>query len=168
KPVLLAEVSFGQWTKKGSIRHSVFHGLRSDKPAERIIKETPMQTSAKSSEPSSLLAKFKVTHPERVIDESSNTSKIDVVRYYALVAPLMLEHLKGRPVSLVRAPDGVNGQTFFQKHLETSKMSGVRQLSPELDPGHDPLMEVVSAAGLLNAAQLNVIEFHTWNAVKSV
>jgi bifunctional non-homologous end joining protein LigD len=167
KPVLLAEVSFGQWTKKGSIRHSVFHGLRDDKPAKRIIKESPMQTDAESAGPSSLLAKLKVTHPERVIDESSNTRKIDVVRYYALVAPLMLEHLKGRPVSLVRAPDGVNGQTFFQKHLETAKISGIRQLSPELDPGHDPLMEVVAAAGLLNAAQLNVIEFHTWNAVKS-
>lgn len=167
KPVLLAEVSFGQWTKAGSIRHSVFHGLRSDKPAQRIIKETPMQTSALSPEPSSLLARFKVTHPERLVDESTDTSKLDVVRYYALVAPLMLEHLKGRPTSLVRAPDGVKGQMFFQKHLETAKMTGVRQLAPELDPDHDPLMEIVSAQGLLNAAQMNVIEFHTWNAVKT-
>ncbi len=167
KPVLLAEVSFGQWTKKGSIRHSVFHGLRSDKPANRIVKESPMPTSAQSIEPNSLLAKFKVTHPGRVVDKSSHTNKIDVIRYYALVAPLMLEHLKSRPVSLVRAPDGITGQTFFQKHLETAKMSGIRQLSPELDPGHDPLMEVVSAQGLLNAAQMNVLEFHTWNAVKT-
>ncbi|HEY9281206.1 MAG TPA: DNA ligase D [Eoetvoesiella sp.] len=167
KPVLLAEVSFGQWTKTGSIRHSVFHGLRHDKPAKSVVREHPMQISAKSAQPDSLLAKFKVTHPERIVDESSRTAKIDVVRYYALVAPLMLEHLKSRPVSLVRAPDGVNGQIFFQKHLETAKMVGVRQLSPELDPDHDALMEVVSAQGLLSAAQMNVIEFHTWNAVKT-
>ncbi len=168
KPVLLAEVSFGQWTGKGRIRHSVFHGLRTDKRARQIIKEHPVQTATQPREPDSLPAKFKVTHPERVVDKSSGTSKIEVIRYYALVAPLMLQHLKGRPVSLVRAPDGVKGGTFFQKHLETTKMAGVRQLSKKLDPGHDPLLEVVSAQGLLNAAQMNVIEFHTWNASKTL
>jgi bifunctional non-homologous end joining protein LigD len=113
------------------------------------------------------LAKLKISHPERVVDQASHTSKLDVVRYYALVAPLMLEHLKGRPTSLVRAPEGVGGQMFFQKHLETAKMKGMRALSRALDPEHEPLMEVVSAEGLLNAAQMNVIEFHTWNAVKT-
>jgi bifunctional non-homologous end joining protein LigD len=111
---------------------------------------------------------LKVTNPDRIVDAESGVKKIDLIRYYALVAPLMLEHLKGRPVSLVRAPDGVGGQMFFQKHLETAKMTGVRQLSPKLDPDHDPLMEVVSAQGLLSAAQMNVIEFHTWNAVKTL
>lgn len=161
KPVLLAEVSFGQWTNTGRIRHSVFHGLRADKPAETITRETSMPTTP------STLGKLKVTNPERVIDESTGITKIDLIRYYALVAPLMLEHLKGRPVSLVRAPDGVKGQIFFQKHLETSKMTGVRLLPQALDPDHEPLMEVATAQGLASAAQMNVIEFHTWNAVKT-
>ncbi|MBP6017922.1 MAG: DNA ligase D [Burkholderiaceae bacterium] len=168
KPAMLAEVSFGQWTKNGNVRHAVFHGLRSDKPVRNIIKESPMQTDIKPVELNSLLATLKVTHPERVVDASSNTRKIDLLRYYALVAPLMQEHLKGRPVSLVRAPQGINGQIFFQKHLDTEKMAGVHQLSPKLDPGHDPLMEIVSAQGLLSAAQMNTIELHTWNAVKTV
>jgi bifunctional non-homologous end joining protein LigD len=123
--------------------------------------------SIKSDAPHSLLAKFKVTHPDRIVDALTKTSKIDVIRHYALVAPLMIEHLKGRPVSLVRAPEGVKGEMFFQKHMETAKMAGIRQLPQALDPGHEPLMEIASAQGLLSAAQMNVIEFHTWNAVKA-
>lgn len=177
RPELLAEVSFGQWTKTGRIRHSVFHGLRSDKPATAIVRETSMPSeavrkpdrskpSAKEKEP--VLDKLKVTHPERVIEASSGIRKIDLVRFYSLVGPLMMEHLKGRPVSLVRAPEGVKGQLFFQKHLETATMTGVRQLPKKLDPDHDPLMEIASEQGLLSAAQMNVIEFHTWNAVKTM
>jgi bifunctional non-homologous end joining protein LigD len=169
KPVLVAEVSFGQWTNTGRIRHSVFQGLRADKPAKLITRETAMPAAAAPAPtPDTPLSKLKVTNPDRIVDKESGVKKIDLIRYYALVAPLMLEHLKGRPVSLVRAPEGVGGQMFFQKHLETAKMTGVRQLSPKLDPDHDPLMEVVSAQGLLSAAQMNVIEFHTWNAVKTL
>ena len=166
RPSLLAEISFGQWTNTGRVRHAVFHGLRTDKPAKGIIREIAMP-SIKSDAPHSLLAKFKVTHPDRIVDALTKTSKIDVIRHYALVAPLMIEHLKGRPVSLVRAPEGVKGEMFFQKHMETAKMAGIRQLPQVLDPGHEPLMEIASAQGLLSAAQMNVIEFHTWNAVKA-
>ncbi|PLC51654.1 DNA ligase D [Pollutimonas subterranea] len=161
EPVLLAEVSFGQWTNTGRIRHSVFHGLRADKPAKAITREKSMSTTPSKT------GNLKVTNPERVIDESTGITKIDLIRYYALIAPLMMEHLKGRPVSLVRAPDGVKGQIFFQKHLETSKMTGVRLLPQELDPDHEPLMEVATEQGLASAAQMNVIEFHTWNAIKT-
>ena len=185
EPELVAEVSFGQWTQGGKIRHSVFHGLRTDKPASAITKETSMPISkaerTKAGDAADAgdgkhggaplrtpLQSLKITHPERIVDASSGTRKIDVLRYYAVVAPLMMEHLKGRPVSLVRAPEGVQGQMFFQKHLETATMTGVRQLSPKLDPGHDPLMEIASPRGLLSAAQMNVIEFHTWNAVKTL
>lgn len=111
--------------------------------------------------------KFKITHPDRIVDESTKITKIDVIRHYSLVAPLRIEHLKGRPVSLVRAPEGVKGQMFFRKHPETAKMAGVRQLPPALDFDHEPLMEIASAQGLLSAAQMNAIEFHTWNAVKT-
>ncbi len=170
KPVLLAEVAFGEWTKEGRIRHAVFHALRSDKPAKAIVREKSMhmrETQAKPTADSTLPRGFKVSNPERVIDPSTGVTKIDLVRFYGLVAPLMLEHLKGRPVSLVRAPSGIEGELFFQKHMEQASMEGIRLLDPALDPGHDPLLEVANARGLLSAAQMNVIEFHTWNAVKS-
>jgi bifunctional non-homologous end joining protein LigD len=74
-----------------------------------------------------------------------------------------MKHLKGRPVSLVRAPAGVDGQLFFQKHAETETLPGIRQLDPALTIGHPPMIEVASKQGLLSAAQWNVVEFHTLN-----
>ncbi|WP_304360543.1 DNA ligase D, partial [Collimonas fungivorans] len=166
EPLLLAEVSFAEWTADGHIRHSVFHGLRSDKQPQAINRESAMHIPA--AEPQSkTLKSLKVTHGERVIDAASGITKIELIRYYGLVAPLMLLHLKGRPVSLLRAPDGIAGQLFFQKHLGEIKMHGVRQLTTALDPGHPPLLEIAAAGGLLSAAQMNVIEFHTWNALKT-
>lgn len=191
KPQLVAEVSFGEWTRTGRIRHSVFHGLRSDKKAGAIVREKPVHVPSVSKisrtgrsatalsasvKPdgaeathagAKLPAGLKVSHPERIVDPDSGTTKLDLVRYYALVAPLMLPHLKGRPVALVRATDGIQGELFFQKHPDTAKLPGVRQLDPVLDPGHAPLVEVATAQGLTSCAQFNVIEFHTWNAVKT-
>ncbi len=171
EPKLVAEVSFGNWTRGGHIRHSVFRGLRTDKKADAIIREKPVHLAAakpadSASVGSRIPGSLKITNPDRVIDPSSGFTKIDLIRYYALVAPLMLLHLKGRPVSLVRAPEGISGQLFFQKHWEKETMAGVEQLDPSLDRDHEPLLEVVTAEGLLSATQMNVIEFHTWNATK--
>ncbi|MCC6072293.1 DNA ligase D [Massilia sp. GCM10020059] len=174
KPRLIAEVSFAEWTKTGSVRHAVFQGLRDDKPPKGIKRETAkhmedaVATTSKSSEPAApagkLPASLKVTNPDRVIDPLSGTTKIELVRYYALVGALMMEHLKGRPVSLVRAPAGVGGELFFQKHAEVGKLPGMKQMDQALDPDHPPMLEVGSAQGILSAAQWNVVEFHTQNA----
>lgn len=169
KPSLLAEVSFAEWTRDGHIRHAVFHGLRTDKPAKAIFRESSMATMSESpsSQQHSLLNTLKITHPERVVEETTRITKIEVMRYYALVAKLIMPHLKARPVSLVRAPEGVAGQLFFQKHMDTSGMTGLRPMPAKLDPDHEPLLEVTMPQGLMSAAQMNVLEFHTWNAVKS-
>ena len=174
KPQLVAEVSFAQWTSGGAIRHAVFHGLRLDKKpgaivrerAQPVIKEKTMQDDKVAAD-KVLPASFKVSHAERVIDKDSGARKIDLVRYYALVGKLMLAHVRGRPVSLVRAPAGVGGELFFQKHADTSTMPGVKQLDARLDPAHPPMLEVASLQGLLSAAQWNVVEFHTQNALAS-
>jgi len=159
KPNLLAEVSFAQWTTAGRIRHSVFHGLRDDKPAKQVVKEKPM--SAIASMPAA--SKARVTHAERVIDAASGVTKGELVDFYARVAPLMLPHLKARPVALVRAPAGVTGAQFFQKHADENALPGITLLDKALDPGHEALLVVASAKGLQSAAQMNVIELHTWN-----
>ena len=195
EPQLVAEVAFGEWTRTGRIRHSVFHGLRTDKKPTTIVREeaehsvpvdkpagvaqarkdaavmkAPKPAAAAHAAPAAsveLPSSLRVSHPDRVIDEKSGTTKIELVRYYALVAPLMMEHLKDRPVSLVRAPAGVGGELFFQKHLERYDMAGVEQLDPAFSPDHKPMLEIAHPQGLLSAAQMNVIEFHTWNAVTS-
>ena len=150
----MAEVSFGEWTRDGHIRHSVFQGLRSDKKAETIIREKAVHTT--DAKPVNAVSKpsLKVSHPERVIDTSTGFTKIQLIRYYLLVAPLMLEHLKNRPVSLVRAPDGITGQLFSRSIGKKRIWKGVNQLDQALDPAHDQLIEVTTADGLLASAQM--------------
>ena len=180
KPELIAEVSFSEWTGAGAVRHPVFQGLRSDKPAQGITREVakPIDEVAseveaeaspgRNAEPvapaGKLPATLKVTHGERVMDAKSGITKLELVRYYALVGELMMEHLKGRPVSLVRAPAGVGGELFFQKHADVGKMPGVKNMDPALDPDHPPMPTIASVEGILSAAQFNVIEIHTQNA----
>ncbi|MFJ1299130.1 DNA ligase D [Pseudomonadota bacterium AL_CKDN230030165-1A_HGKHYDSX7] len=224
EPRLVAEVSFGEWTGAGHVRHAVYRGLREDKPASAIVRETPergagpadadadtgtakarsgrgkagagpkgraaavpdtdaasdRQTGSEIRAPTkkgNARAKAaqndigararpgRLTSPDRVIDEQSGATKLDLARYYALVAPQILPHLSGRPTSFLRAPAGIGAAMFFQKHLEHA-MPGVRTLPQELDPDHPPLLEVPSDTALMSAVQMNVVEFHTWNAHK--
>jgi bifunctional non-homologous end joining protein LigD len=99
-----------------------------------------------------------------VIDESTGLTKRDVVDWYLRAARHVLPHLAGRPVALVRAPAGLKGPLVFQKHAQTLKIPGLKRLDPALDPGHAPLIEIDSFTALVGAAQMNVVELHTWNA----
>jgi bifunctional non-homologous end joining protein LigD len=168
KPKLVAEVTFSEWTGSGQLRHPVFHALRTDKPARAIIKEDPVAPLGPDAEETQSLIppSLRVSHPDRVVDATSGITKIEIIRYYALVGELMMKHLKGRPVSLVKAPQGINKPIFFQKHAETYKMEGVELLDRKIDPDHPPYIEIATPLGLLSAAQMNVIEFHTWNATR--
>jgi bifunctional non-homologous end joining protein LigD len=174
-PKLVAEVAFSEWTPDGHVRHASFKGWRSDKSAREITRERGMAPPGTmgnekrdvSAGPSTPIA-LKITNPDRVIDPSTGFMKRDLVHYYESVAERILPHLQGRPVSLVRAPTGINGELFFQKHPET-KMPGLMELDPALWPGHTALLAVQTAQALLAAAQMNVVEFHTWNStVRSI
>ncbi|MFZ6649344.1 DNA ligase D [Undibacterium sp. TJN25] len=190
KPQLVAEVTFGEWTSAGHIRHSVFQGLRADKAVNSVVREQPRHLEAVPKQPKkngtapksrkagsektkaeathareTLPESFKVTHPERIIDKASGTTKLQLVRYYGLVAPLMMEHLADRPIALVRAPAGIGGELFFQKHADTGKMPGIKQLDRAIFPAHPSLLAVEKPEGLLYAAQWNTVEVHTMNAL---
>jgi bifunctional non-homologous end joining protein LigD len=171
KPKLVAEVSFAGWTTDKHLRQAVFHGLRDDKPAGQISMEktgTPAgegkRPRARKSQPDRALAAMRITHPDRVIDPDSGVTKGDLIAYYSAVAPLLLPHLKDRPVSLLRAPSGVAGTKFFQKHAEARSLPELKRLPRSLDPGHQPLLAITAANELLSAGQMNVVELHTWNA----
>ncbi len=179
KPELIVEVSFSEWTAAGQIRHAVFQGLRQDKPARDITREksrAPRADQDKTAKAPSIDSQTtrksagrlssKLSNPDRVIDASTGLTKLDLARYYGLVAPLLLVHLKDRPVSFLRAPRGIEAQQFFQKHLDAA-MPGVKALPARLDPDHPPLLEISTLEGVMSAAQMNVVEFHTWNAIKT-
>jgi bifunctional non-homologous end joining protein LigD len=170
KPALLAEIAFAEMTKEGAVRHAVFHGLRNDKPAKDITEERPSvvkpkEKTVEKSAPSQLgLAKGKVriTHPDRVIDASSGTTKMQLAEYYAHVAQWILPELKDRPVALVRAPDGIAGELFFQKNAEHLAIPGITVLDKKLTG--QPMMVINSAEALIGAVQMSTVELHTWNA----
>jgi bifunctional non-homologous end joining protein LigD len=183
KPKLLAEVAFAEMTKDGSVRHAVFHGLRDDKPAKGITEERakPVKTAEKKTAtkktpkkapasnpdtaPSQLgLAngKVRITHPDRVIDAVSGTTKMQLAEYYASVAEWILPQLKDRPVALVRAPDGIAGELFFQKNAERLAIPGITTL--DKDVTGQPVMLINNAEALIGAVQMSTVELHTWNA----
>jgi bifunctional non-homologous end joining protein LigD len=186
KPNLLAEVAFAERTKDGSVRHAVFHGLRNDKPAKAITEEraktvkTPAKASsskkaasstkapaskkaeAPPSQPGLASGKVRITHPDRVIDAVSGTTKMQLAEYYASVAQWILPQLKDRPVALVRAPDGIAGELFFQKNAERLAIPGITTL--DKDVTGQPMMLINNAEALIGAVQMSTVELHTWNA----
>jgi bifunctional non-homologous end joining protein LigD len=167
KPTLVAEVEFSDWTPDSQIRHAKYLGLRIDKNAKTVKRESAVMPPGPAlvTAGSSIVGGIKVSHAERIIDASTGISKLELVRYYESVADWMLPHLKGRPCSLVRGPNGVGGELFFQKHIESLQIAGIQELDAGLWPGHASLLEVPTAKALVGAAQMNVIEFHTWNAL---
>ncbi|MGI4840290.1 MAG: DNA ligase D [Janthinobacterium lividum] len=177
RPELLAEVAYAEITADGSVRHSVFQGLRNDKPAESITEEVPApveaaeqpksRTKAKSAATpakaaSETTGKVRITHPERVIDASSGSTKMQLAEYYVSVAEWILPHLQNRPVALVRAPDGIGGELFFQKNAERLAIPGIETLGKEFSG--QPVMMINNAEALIGAVQMSTIELHTWNA----
>jgi bifunctional non-homologous end joining protein LigD len=169
KPILLAEVNFAEWTPEGHIRHPSFQGLRDDKPAKDITRERALAEGNVAGKVSATnrVGSVRVSNPERVIDPSTGFTKLDLVRYYESIAEWMIPHLKGRPVSLVRAPSGITGEQFFQKHDDKQSIPGLRILGQRLWEGHPALLEVPTEEALVSAAKLNVVEFHTWNSMAS-
>ncbi len=175
EPTLVAEVAFADWTTDGHVRHGVFVGLRDDKPADTVERELPQPADPPAPVPKPNVppvpAKaptssrpMRISHPERVIDAGTGATKLDLFQHYEAVAALMIEHVRQRPVALLRAPEGINGEMFFQKHL-ASPLPGITQLDLTSSPGKAPWIAVEKSEGLLAAAQWNVVEFHTQNAV---
>jgi len=164
KPELVAEINFTEWTPDGHVRHASYKGLREDKSAKDVVREVAQPVKPTTSSTPTKLGATKISHGERVIDPTTGLTKLDLVRYYESIAPFMLPHLAGRPVSLVRAPSGITGQQFFQKHDEKLSIPGMREFPVDLWPGHGALLELPTAEALVSAAQMNVIEFHTWNS----
>ncbi|KHL70036.1 ATP-dependent DNA ligase [Pseudomonas flexibilis] len=166
EPELVAEVEFAEWTREGVVRQASFIALRSDKPAREIGHETPQPAENLSPRRDGkvVVAGVPISNPQRVIDPESGGRKQDLARFYADIAHWILPFLNDRPVSLVRAPDGVEGEQFFQKHAERLSIPNIRHLDQSLDPGHSRLMEIDSLKALIGAVQMGTIELHTWGA----
>ncbi|MCJ2373429.1 DNA ligase D [Pseudomonas sp. RGM 3321] len=183
EPQLVCEAEFAQWTREGIVRQAVFVGLRSDKPAIEVVREDALpakavsQTRTQSTSAAPRTGKKTATgkvdvagtgisNPERVIDSKTGTSKVELAQFYASIAEWILPYLNKRPVALLRCPEGIDGEQFFQKHAEHLAIPHIKQLDRALDPGHAALMEIDSLQALVGAAQMGAIELHTWGATR--
>lgn len=171
EPRLVAEVAFAEWTSEGVPRHPSFKGLREDKPAEEIVAETPEElpaappeeAPAKASAPQ--VAGVRLTNPDRVLWPDVPLTKLELARYYEVVAELMLPHVSGRPLSLVRCPTGYTGECFYQKHIENfpKSVGTVMVFEPE-EGTQAPYATVHDLAGIIGLAQMGVLEIHPWGS----
>lgn len=171
EPTLVCEAEFAEWTREGVVRQAAFIAMRTDKRATEIVREQPQSPKAskpvsekKTSSKDSTVAGVKITHPDRVIDKDSGTQKLQLVQFYESISEWILPYLRNRPVSLLRAPEGVEGEQFFQKHAERLAIPNIKHLDPNIDLGHARLMEIDSVQALIGAAQMGTIELHTWGA----
>ena len=112
EPKLVAEVEFRAWTADGNLRHAAFRGLREDKMATDVTRETA--AADKADKPQA--RKVKLTHPDRIYWPDAGVTKEGLADYYAEVWPKISPFIVDRPLALMRAPEGIEGQMFFQKH----------------------------------------------------
>jgi len=188
KPELVAEIEFAGWTGDGMVRQAAFKGLRADKPADDVKAETPKKTkklaqpTPKAPPPkaaikqsaqmhatdkkSSVVMNIPISHPDKALwpdaGDGEPVTKLELARYYESIGEWMLPHIKGRPCSIVRAPDGITGeQRFFQRHA----MPGQSRLLDEVRVSGDrkPYLEINRVEALAAVAQAGGLELHPWN-----
>jgi bifunctional non-homologous end joining protein LigD len=192
KPEAVAEVRFQSWTEDGALRAPVFLRLRDDIDPKAVRRTEPgpapqaaPSTSApidevlaqlENSKPAFTLAlgphRIRLTHLDRIywpanpaLDQPALTKR-DLLRYFAQVSPFILPHLADRPLTMIRMPDGIRGQRFFQKHWEQERPGFVETItvfSGHKDEQHEYLL-CNNLPTMLWLAQSGTLEFHVWHS----
>lgn len=183
KPELVAEIEFAAWTADGLVRQAAFKGLREDKPAGEVVAEKPVEpaevetpdpeTEAKPKRPAKTPRKggkedvmgVLISNPDKPLWPDANdgepVTKVELARYYEAVGSWLIDHIKGRPCSIIRTPDGIGGEQFFQRHA----MPGTSNLLELVTVFGDkkPYLQIDRVEGLAAIAQIGGVELHPWN-----
>ncbi|MEO7383659.1 MAG: DNA ligase D [Novosphingobium sp.] len=157
QPKLVIEVTYAEMTADGVLRHASFVGQRLDKPARQVTREFAAHI-AEATE-------VKITHPERVIFPEIAFTKGDLAAYYQAMAGAILQTAAGRPLSLVRCPEGWQGECFFQRHGAENLGDGVHTIDVRGKDGKTrPYLYIDDAEGLQRCVQMGSIELHGWGS----
>ncbi len=163
RPELVAEVDFRAWTGDGNLRHASFKGLREDKDPREVTGEglpTPLPDPAPTP-----VRRVKLSHPERVYWPDVGVTKAGLADYYTEVWPWIAPHIVGRPLALLRLPDGVGGrQQFFQKHEWKGMNAAILRVQDPAEPKDEPSLAIADLDGLIALAQSAALEIHPWGS----
>lgn len=181
KPQLVAEIEYAGMTGDGNIRQAAFKGLREDKPAKEVQAEIAAPAKTELAEPNPAVVKSRslTVKPANSADvmgvrlssadkrlwpddgAGAPVIKLELARYYEAIGGWMMPHIKGRPCSIIRTPDGIEGETFFQRHL----MKGASNLLTEVKVfgDHKPYLQIDRIEALIAVAQTSATELHPWN-----
>jgi bifunctional non-homologous end joining protein LigD len=191
KPELVAEIEFAGWTNDSMVRQASFKGLRKDKapddvvvdepssapvaepasrgkPAKRPMKRTAMARADRSTGDGSTVMGVVISKPDKALwpdgGDGEPVTKLDLAHYFESVGEWMIDHIKGRPCSIVRAPDGIHGETFFQRHASAGMSNLFEQVTVSGD--RKPYVQIDRIEGLVAAAQIGGLELHPWNCAE--
>jgi bifunctional non-homologous end joining protein LigD len=188
RPDLVAEVAFSEWTGDGLLRHPSFQGLREDKLPREVKRERPRPTQevdgqksdqmyhapsnppVKSAGRSNIhtgldIAGVRLTHPGRILYPEQGLTKRDLAAYYETIAEWILPHVAGRPVMIVRCPEGQGKACFYQKHANETVPAAVKSVRIKEESGKPaPYLMIDDLQGLISLVQMGVLELHVWGA----
>jgi bifunctional non-homologous end joining protein LigD len=172
EPSLVCQVAFTEWTKGGALRHPSFLGLREDKAASEVVverPEAPPRPTTKAHPPRATAAAtagkvevrgIVVSHATRVVDETAGLTKLDLVRYHEAVGDLMLPYARSRPLALVRCPDQIGKECFFQK----KRYPGMPAAIHAAKVARQDILYVEDVEGILSLVQFGGVEIHGWGS----
>ena len=191
RPELVAEVAFTEWTSDGRLRHPSFQGLRQDKKAREVVREVPRPVESVAPKPPArparsrsreaerinaaarpgraraeeTVAGVRLTHADRVLYPPQGITKRDLAVFYESIADWIVPHLKGRPLTLVRCPEGTEKGCFYMKHSGVWAPPALRRVKIQEKTKKGEYLVADDLPAIVSLVQMGILEIHTWNAV---
>ncbi len=184
KPALVAQVAFTEWTTDGTLRHPSFVGLRADKTATEVVREresddgdadrvedpvpaTSPRPKARAVDGKKVVVGVLLSNPDKILYPEAKLTKRDLALYYAAVGERMLPHLRGRPLTLVRCPNGWDQKCFYQKNVADGVHESISRITVATgDTGDSVYMMAESVTAIVALLQMGVLEVHPWGSHK--
>lgn len=173
-PAMVVEVAYTERTRDGVLRHPTFRGVREDRDAGDILMPHPERSTpaappqrtapARRQRDSVEVEGVRITHPDRVLYPQQGMTKLALAHFYQSIASAVLPGLIGRPLSLLRCPEGLATECFFQKHPHKVLAAQVPRIHIQGKNSAGDYVYVQELPHLIALVQAGVMELHPWGS----